>query len=470
MQNGGLFMNGDIVYREIAKSAVYWNLGFFVGAGFSMELTTDENGKTKALSWAELLKVVCDKINMTDELEEMGVSVTRIGLNFPEIMGVICKNYIEKNPEVSLEEIEEKVKEVIMNITNWMPTKEKGIQYSQYMNRIDPDWIITTNYDQVIESILDGGAYSVDSEENFISPKEKVPVYHMHGSRLNPKNIVITQNDYVKLFRPNDYRQIKLALTIKEATTVIIGYSLGDINVLSAIDWAENYYSKAETSIKQYPNSIYQVIRSEKPREPYILEGTNITVIEVEDIQIFMNKLITCIDEEVKDKDINKGQLDELMAQFREEDKASFIDNQEMSLELIKRLYEFEKKPELRVDLREFILFFNACFQEKFDEARNTPRYFKGYEACLNMLCMIIEEYEMEDIHPNLLWPTLDNLNKLLSYVGSQNGKSWSAQDSWEKLNLPDDKLRFLYDCAEYSSLNTLSIKLEEKMGVVGFK
>jgi len=48
---------------------------------------------------------------------------------------------------------------------------------------------------------------------------------------------IIVQEDYVGQFRPTEYRQIKMALMIKESTMLIIGYGLGDVNVLTALDW-----------------------------------------------------------------------------------------------------------------------------------------------------------------------------------------------------------------------------------------
>ena len=53
-------------------------------------------------------------------------------------------------------------------------------------------------------------------------------MFHLHGVRTNPKEIIIAQEDYITLFRPSEYRQMKLALTIKESTTLFLGYGLGE--------------------------------------------------------------------------------------------------------------------------------------------------------------------------------------------------------------------------------------------------
>ncbi len=56
----------------------------------------------------------------------------------------------------------------------------------------------------------------------------------MHGIRTSPNSIIISQEDYISLFRPNQYRQQKLSLSIKESTTLIIGYGLGDVKCFNS--------------------------------------------------------------------------------------------------------------------------------------------------------------------------------------------------------------------------------------------
>lgn len=37
-----------------------------------------------------------------------------------------------------------------------------------------------------------------------------IPIYHIHGVCNIPDSIVITNEDYAYMFRPNDYRQARL--------------------------------------------------------------------------------------------------------------------------------------------------------------------------------------------------------------------------------------------------------------------
>ena len=61
----------------------------------------------------------------------------------------------------------------------------------------------------------------------------------------------------MRLFRPSQYRQIRLALTIKESTTCLLGYSLGDVNVLTALDWSKNVFRESKGN---YPHEVVQIL------------------------------------------------------------------------------------------------------------------------------------------------------------------------------------------------------------------
>jgi len=120
-------------------------------------------------------------------------------------------------------------------------------------------------------------------------PKKLIPVYHIHGIRTNPKSLVVTQEDYIRLFRPNEYRQSKLSLTLKESTTVFIGYGLGDINVLSAVDWAKNVF-RGETN--NYPPDIIQVVVLEgTPRKEVYPDNNGTLIFEVNHLGFFFTQL-----------------------------------------------------------------------------------------------------------------------------------------------------------------------------------
>lgn len=218
----------------ISDSASYGNLGAFIGAGFSKAVLNDDSNEI-ALSWGELL----EKASISLGVDYDGIWKTGVG--YPEIASSVCKLHSEQvNCEyahsLSL------LKREIAALTSWYPDKEKRVKFSQYLECLSPSWVITTNYDMVIESLLTGKSIPLGPNDSLSAPTGVIPVFHLHGLRTNPEEIIILQEDYVALFRPIEYRQIKLALTIRESTTLLVGYGLGDVNVLTALDWSKNVF------------------------------------------------------------------------------------------------------------------------------------------------------------------------------------------------------------------------------------
>lgn len=444
------------IYRKIAESSVRSGLGFFAGAGFSMALCGEDE---PALGWGALVESCAEKMGATEELAEIIDNDFSLGMGYPEISSKMSRVYAENN-NIPKEEFQQNMKSIIAKATFWLPTLENRNRYAEYMKEIDPSFFITTNYDQVVESILDGKGYSLDPGDDFISPKHKIPVYHMHGSRLNPQNIIIFQEDYVSLFRPNDYRQIKLALTIRESTTIILGYGLGDMNVLSAIDWAENYYRTSNT--EQVKADIYQIVRKtgDEIKEPYPWNGTNIKVLEVADITEFMEALLPYIEEVKAEDKANQQEIDDILTKINVTGTDYFLEQTEETLQEIKSLVTHEKAKHLTVDLFEFIEVYGASYEEEFVKAKTTKGAFSRYATSLELSLMIIDQYDdLNDMHPNLFSVILNNLDSVLKWAGpvSDIGKSWKADRMWKNHDFSEQNLRLINDSAVYRELKELA-------------
>lgn len=223
------------VLEFISSAASYGNLGLFVGAGLSKAVLNDDLVEI-ALSWGQLLERASAKLDV--EYSE----ISKEGISYPEIASRICQAYASLNG-ISFPQAVRRLKASIAELTCWYPNQERRELFAGYLNALSPTWIITTNYDLVIEAILTGNSIPLGPNDQLTSRKDIVPVYHLHGRRTNPGELIIVQEDYVSLFRPNEYRQIKLALTVKESTTLIVGYALGDVNVLTALDWSQNVFA-----------------------------------------------------------------------------------------------------------------------------------------------------------------------------------------------------------------------------------
>src|SRR5260221_5432303 len=151
--------NPDNVARSealglISSASIYGNLGLFIGAGMSMAILNDK-WKRIALSWRELIYKCAEEFDI--ELEK---EVKLDGLSYPEIATEIAK-IISKRESTNYSIAVRQLKEKIAELTSWYPESDKRIIYGKFILDIHPSWIITTNYDLIIECLLTGNCLSL---------------------------------------------------------------------------------------------------------------------------------------------------------------------------------------------------------------------------------------------------------------------------------------------------------------------
>ncbi|MEH7239406.1 SIR2 family NAD-dependent protein deacylase [Bacillus sp. JJ1562] len=436
-------LNKEYVLNELYKAYNYGNLGLFIGAGFS-KAVVDNGLDNLALSWGELIDEVCERLNVNVPNSE-----DIKGMSYPEVATRICEK-ISEQEGISYLEAKNIFKKGICDFTNWLPSEEKRETFSQYLNKINPSWIITTNYDLVIERLLTGRSKTLSPKDNLTHPKSIIPIYHLHGVRHEPESIVITQDDYIPLFRPNEYRQTKLSLTIKESTTLILGYQLGDVNVQSAVDWSKNIFPQS----KEYPHEIIQAIRKSEPSsEPYRNISGNI-VIEINEIEDFLQELTDFFIERENEYNTKIEKINELIGKLTEnkaEQVDRFIKSQELRLGLLKLLSRFEQYM-----VTPYIDFMSACIDKTWENAAPDGA-FDAYDDNLRILLDIVINYEYKKMPPALFEFVCYSLDRVLEYVGDYispipYGKSFKATSTWhnKKKEIPLEMLEQFYHFSKY--------------------
>lgn len=281
------------IYEKIAEASVYGNLGLFIGAGFSKEVLSDKIN-TDVMNWEGLLREVGNSYGVSTD------SIFYKNHSYPEIATYMTRE-IAKNRECSVNKAELLLKNRICDLTDWHPKKQTAEFFRELILELDPKWIITTNYDTVLESILGEKAISLTPNDVFVEPKGTIPIYHLHGIRHDPESIVITQEDYIPLFRPMEYRQTKLSLLFRESTTVCIGYGLGDINVQTAIDWSTSLFRLE--SKKKIPNSIIQFYYSKEAKREVYENQQGHMIFEINDIRSELRETQNKIQEKKREID-----------------------------------------------------------------------------------------------------------------------------------------------------------------------
>jgi hypothetical protein len=319
-------LSREDIIKKITASSLLGDLGLFVGGGFSKSVMNKR--KTIALSWGDLIY---------KSLFDLRIDINEIhpeGLSYPELASQICHTLSSKE-NITFNEAVDRLKIKLAEITNWYPEASSRNEFGKFLRTIMPQWIITTNYDLILECLLPGMCITLGPEEQLFIPKKLIPVYHIHGIRTNPRSLVVTQEDYIRLFRPNEYRQSKLSLILKESTTLFIGYGLGDINVLSAVDWANNVF-RGENHNE--PPDIIQILLIEgTPRKEVYQQNNGTTILEVNSISNFFMELCKYIEERRKAESAKKIQFSKIKSYFYPNDTMimEFLHNSKLRADLL---------------------------------------------------------------------------------------------------------------------------------------
>lgn len=428
------------LFDKICLSSLYGNLGLFVGAGFSKALFTGDYPQTQnPLSWIELLKAASEYVQIEWKDDD-----SKKFKSCPEIASEICKK-ISLDKKISFEESSLLLKEKISLITNWYPSKKTVEKYSDIIKNLRAKWIITTNYDLVLECLLKDGYISLGSDAIFPSSDLVIPIFHLHGIRTIPKSIVITNEDYIKLFRPNEYRLEKLATLFTESTTLVIGYGLGDSNVLTALDWARNVYSKGK---ENFPHNIIQLLYTEKKdNDGKIEEKDGVVIYQTSDLLETLKAISDYItnfilkDSERKE---NLKKIANLLSMPDSELIEKFINDKTERKKIISKVndYHFELTGVFDTFLSKI---FDKCW--KMAMPKNA---FYAYEKMISIILDLFIQIPFENTGANLFRSIAGHLSSVSSYIGEYCGQSWKAAEKWknEKDKIPEQTMNELKNYA----------------------
>lgn len=204
----------------------------FVGSGFSRRYAGAPN-------WRELLSHFADLNGQSysyylskasDDLPAVG---SLIAIDFHELW---YKDDLFKlsreNCKVEFKNIADPLKYEIANyIANFNKAVNKIDELSS-LAKVPLEAIITTNYDQLLETIFNE-YQAYDSQDSMILTRNYGfgEIYKIHGCIGNSQSIVLTSDDYKAFEDRNLILAAKLLTLIVEHPIVFIGYSLSDRNI-----------------------------------------------------------------------------------------------------------------------------------------------------------------------------------------------------------------------------------------------
>lgn len=116
--------------------------------------------------------------------------------------------------------------------------------------------VITTNYDTFIESSVFSDDYQVFCHQNELFSADSyniAEIYKIHGSILDAKSIIITENDYLAFNNSRKLIIAKMLTLFAESPIIFLGYSFTDENIQHIIeDFLSCLTSKELTNISNH--------------------------------------------------------------------------------------------------------------------------------------------------------------------------------------------------------------------------
>lgn len=410
------------VLNRICEASFGGYLGLFVGAGFT-KAALKGSPNYQAYSWKELLKECCKSMKIDP-------SIVELPLSNPEIASKICQKYLnnDQTKRIDYNKSINELKNIIAEKVTVFPTPKEKARYEKYFKEIDISWFVTTNYDTVIETFLEDRAVSLGPDDFFLKIKNKIPVYHIHGVRYSPQGIIITNEDYAKYFRPNDYRQARLPFLIKESVVLMVGYALGDLNVLTAVDLAKNVYKSNEET---FP--IIQLLYKEHGtrKEPY-QEQSGIWVVEIESIPSFFDELLNEQEKVKKLKEKREIIVDKYNKIFQ---KPSSTNIENFIKKPVRRKRILRIISSLNREYSSIYLSFESFLRKTIAKCVQNEEPYGAFEAYDEHLKLILDllSIPLNKMPVSFFAFLAQELENIAYYIGNDKGQSFSAFEMWKK-------------------------------------
>ena len=403
----------------VAEASVSGYLGLFVGSGFSRAAT-----KNQAPTFRTLMETLVPRLGLKEGLlagEEYRFR------SFPQVASQVLREY--ESVCQQRERAGDLFRREIADVCNLMPDPEIAPRLTKAMRDVAPSWVITTNYDLILESLLEE-AQTVLQNQPVIARPDRVPILHLHGHRLNPSSIRVTEEDYVGLLGPLDYQRLKLPLLLAESSTLMLGYALGDINVRAAMSWAQSFSTSQGLQLARGQGFVLQALFVSGTPSPSPYTGPNgELVLETSDLAGFL--------QELADRRVWIAQqwvaVRESIEQFLSHpstakavahagvERATFLD-------IVARALPFPQTARI-------IEFLDRSLEPIWERAR-ADGGFEHYDTYLALLVDILAVITVRQCNPALLAFLADALERVGSFISPTPyayGTAWKAAGTWRR-------------------------------------
>lgn len=214
----------------------------FVGSGLSKRYLKTEK-------WDELLRLFCTEYSSNEF--QYDVYANQLGVEDyygqqPAIAYALEKDYNnkilteEKYSEFRRShkiELQNNVSALKIAISNHLssfhlPEENEEVELLRNLGRRSISGVITTNYDNMLETLFPKFNTYVGQEELIFADIAGIgEIYKIHGSVSDAKSLVLTSKDYENFEKKSAYLIAKLLTIFLEYPIIFLGYSLNDRNI-----------------------------------------------------------------------------------------------------------------------------------------------------------------------------------------------------------------------------------------------
>ncbi len=370
-----------------------------------------------APSWLSLLKTCCEKIDGGEELAE------QLFPNDNPIMSLEeCASIIKVKMDSQGYCLHTEISKVIGNLE----LGESGEETKEVLEGLPAVTFITTNYDLLIEEELIGDykctSYSIGYPIN--RQAKDYQVYHVHGSVKYPKKMVVTADDYFRFINYPDYFSKKVQTLIEESTTVIIGYSLGDVNFKAILN---NIRSNRIHDINR--QNLFFLSRNpvNKNIKDYYDRSYGLRVIENTEVEDFLRKIETK-HEQIKERVSRSRDLLMPVLEGKKRFTDSYLKKRDSFYEIIATL----SSNGIIVSHSKVVKFLKDIFERKRGFTRVTGawqqyKHLAGWLVHIGAI-MDIQGTPLEDAYLKAVEASFNNMSKRKIM-----GKSWDSFVIWKR-------------------------------------
>lgn len=280
------------------------NLVIFVGAGVSRN--------SGVCSWWELVKEIAEKIGenkcVSCEVKDLICGECGEQIELCSIDGYNCKlkyNFsaedflrIPQHFYESFGDSEEEKKPYYQFLKDKFCMEEYETNIiDEIIIKLQPEHIITTNYDHLLENVKDPGVSKyaiITKDDDILSKKGRNYIIKMHGDVNDIENIVLKEEDYLNYSQKHIIIETFIKALLIDKTFLFVGYSLNDNNLKLIMSYIDFFVKEKGVENRQPHYLVVDQIKDPVHDIPY-WKHKGVELVDLSKITDYMIKNSNCI-------------------------------------------------------------------------------------------------------------------------------------------------------------------------------